>query len=133
MTTTTTKLDLRTCPFPDLCEWVAANIMEWQPYPEPSCSLRWMTKDGERIFESDGMTDFSSLDAVAAVERKAREGRLGKKWGLWTQYYPLQKLHEAAWGIGTNYDHSIICESLSEPEARLRAVALAWEAAKEEA
>lgn len=108
MTSSPDKLDLRTAPIAEVCEWVAVEIM--------GCKVFWTAAGGP-----------GDLCAVAAVERKAREGRLSE-WG--TQVTTVFGGVKAEWV--NESAKCVFSECPIEPEARLRAVALAFEAAGKE-
>lgn len=121
--TMTNKLDLRTCPIEELCEWVAREIMEWRKVDGLNGWTCWRCAKGH-LWVSEMFA--TSLDAVAAVERKAREGRL-RGWDFRTAHKRGKSTHYAQWwkdGVEGAFN------APTEPEARLRACALAWEAAK---
>lgn len=134
--TTTNKLDLRTCPLPDLCEWVAVEIMGWKTgYPAALGDRTVRCIKGHdglwHAIHGDYLEDhFRSIDAVAAVERED-DGRLAG----WTRTITIDADGNA---FVVYRDRNRACRAHSssdgapEPEARLRAVALAWEAAGKE-
>lgn len=122
--TTNTKLDLRTAPIEQVCEWCAVNVMGLTKGKHRGYWFA-LDKDGcpENCYHDNPVS--LSLDAVAAVERAARE-----KWDLPTVEIQIYRDGSVSVRLVMCQFCSMAGNSLADlPAIWLRAVALAVEAA----